>query len=320
MVFQLQRGLFTTDFSDHYAVLGVPIGADAKEIRKSYLKIARRLHPDSTAIVSETDKQLAAQLLSKLVNPAWEILSNDQQRQEYTLLLKLKGQAAARNPSAIAHLGGLAQKVMETKPLAHAYRSAAQEISGQQYELLDQALELIEQLSEVNLIYLARSEGDFQPSTVAPAPSAPPTEHPTPSATPAAAAPATPSAATPTASTARHSLAEPYYNRAEIAFRRQNYAQAILELRDAIKLDAKESRYQSLLGMVYLEQKQGTMARIHFDKALELNPQDPLALAGKQKLQGSAQTLTAKATTKPADPMAKQSGGLFGGLFGNKKK
>jgi curved DNA-binding protein CbpA len=310
MVFQIQRGLFTADFTDHYAVLGIPIGADAKDIRKSYLKIARRLHPDSGTIAGDTDKQLAEQLLSKLVNPAWEKLSNETQRQEYTILLKLKGQAAARSSEAIAGLGNLAQTVIHASNLDHAYRHALQEVMEKQYDQLDQTVELIAQLSELNLAYLARTEGEPTASAAfAPTPQTPDSSEAAPTPPPVS------------KSITRNSLAEPYYNRAEIAFRRQNYAQAIVELRDAIKLDAKESRYQSLLGMVYLEQKQGTMARIHFDKALELNPQDPLALAGKQKLRPStAQAAAAQAAAKSKEAKAQQAGGLFGGLFGNKKK
>ncbi|NET53020.1 MAG: J domain-containing protein, partial [Merismopedia sp. SIO2A8] len=77
MSFQIERGLFKFDFTDHHAVLGIPIGADKKEVRKRYLKIARNLHPDSSKAEGEAEKQQANQLLSKLVNPAYEQLSKD---------------------------------------------------------------------------------------------------------------------------------------------------------------------------------------------------------------------------------------------------
>jgi hypothetical protein len=41
MSFQIERGLFKFDFTDHHAVLGIPVNADVKEVRKRYLKIAR---------------------------------------------------------------------------------------------------------------------------------------------------------------------------------------------------------------------------------------------------------------------------------------
>jgi hypothetical protein len=77
------------------------------------------------------------------------------------------------------------------------------------------------------------------------------------------------------------------------------------------------------MGMTYLRQKQPTMAKIHFNKALSIDPQDPIALEGKQKLdpptaKPSTQGTTPKLAAKATQP--KPSGGLFGGLFGGKKK
>jgi curved DNA-binding protein CbpA len=68
MALQLDKGLFSADFMDHYAILGVPLDIDPKEIRKVYLQIARRLHPDSSSLTSERDRALASQLLSKWQN------------------------------------------------------------------------------------------------------------------------------------------------------------------------------------------------------------------------------------------------------------
>ncbi len=75
MSFRVDSGLFKFDFTDHHAILGVPVDADAKDIRKRYLKIARRLHPDSSSFLDSTEKEWANQLLAKLVNPAYEKLS-----------------------------------------------------------------------------------------------------------------------------------------------------------------------------------------------------------------------------------------------------
>lgn len=81
------------------------------------------------------------------------------------------------------------------------------------------------------------------------------------------------------------------------------------------------------MGMIYLKQKQGTMAKIHFNKALQLNPQDTMAQEGKQQLERSHPDSTATAANAKAAPKAtpakkpddKAGGGLFG-LFGGKKK
>ncbi|MBC6474524.1 MAG: DnaJ domain-containing protein [Hormoscilla sp. GM102CHS1] len=45
MSFLIQKGLFKTDFTDYHAILGVPVYAENKEIRKRYMKIAKKLHP-----------------------------------------------------------------------------------------------------------------------------------------------------------------------------------------------------------------------------------------------------------------------------------
>ncbi len=312
MVFQIQRGLFSSEFVDHYALLGMPINSEAKEIRKGYLKIARLLHPDSGALASAQDKQFAEQVLSKLINPAWECLAQEKAKTEYDLLLKLKGRMAAGDPASTQGLSSVAQSLLAKNDVELEYRALVQALTATQFTSLSNCEEITAQLSELNLIYLIKSEARSTSSGVYPRATPASTEEP-------AAATAQPST-NPYA--ARQSLAEPYFNRAEMAFKRQNYPQAVLELRDALKLEPDNNRFHSLLGKVYLEQKQGTMARIHFDKALSLNAEDPIALEGKQTLQ----KMTAKAasggnakTKGTAGDKDNKSPGLFGGLFGKKK-
>jgi curved DNA-binding protein CbpA len=311
MVFQIQRGLFSSEFVDHYALLGMPINSEAKELRKGYLKIARLLHPDSGALASAQDKQFAEQVLSKLINPAWECLAQEKAKIEYDLLLKLKGRLAAGDPKSTEGLSSVAQSLLAKNDVELEYRALVQALTATQFTKLSSCEEITAQLSELNLVYLIKAEARSTSSGVY--------QRATPTSTEEASATAQP-ATNPYA--ARQSLAQPYFNRAELAFKRQNYPQAVLELRDALKLEPDNNCFHSLLGMVYLEQKQGTMARIHFDKALSLNASDPIALEGKQTLQ----KMTAKATsggnakTKgAAGDKASKSPGLFGGLFGKKK-
>ena len=104
------------------------------------------------------------------------------------------------------------------------------------------------------------------------------------------------------------------------------YAQAILELRDALNISPKDSRCHSLMGMVYLKQNQLTMAKVSIKRALELNPLDPNAIKAKVQLERLGQSLEAKSSGTGAKPSAQggqnketKGGGLFG-LFGGKKK
>ncbi len=312
MVFQIQRGLFSSEFVDYYALLGMPLFSDGKDVRKSYLKIARRLHPDS-ATLSSSDKQFAEQLLSKLINPAWECLVQEKSKIEYDLLLKLKAKEAAGNPNSTEGLSSIAQALLDSIEVESEYRALIQSLTAKQFEHLSQSEELTAQISELNLVYLIKTEGNWTSGggiamkfTGKPSPAEPEISTAPPSTN---------------SSAVRQSLADPYFNRAEIAFKRQNYPQAVLELRDALKLEPNNGRSHSLLGMVYLAQKQGTMARIHFDKALSLNASDAMALEGKQMLQKMTSKPSTVATAK-GGTNAKDGGkspGMFGGLFGKKK-
>ncbi len=320
MVFQIEkRGLFMLDLTDHHAILGVPVDADAKEIRKYYLKIARRLHPDSCTAEGEAAKQLASQLLSKLVNPAWEQLSQEKSRTEHTLLLKLKGQGAQRKQADIEIVGSLAKQLATTNvtALEHFYKSALQDMGERQYQQLDQVGEVTAQISELNLVYLMRKEGQGDSSNQQAGKQIFTGEAGKTTSPGTAMTAANQPAATPR----RETMAEQYYRRAEEFFSKGNFAQATLELRDALKIEPHNSRCHSLMGMVYLRQNQGTMAKIHFNKALAADPQNEMAIVGKQRLEGGVDKAPAPAS-KPGGGKSgdKPAGGLFGGMFGGKKK
>ncbi|MBF2029361.1 MAG: DnaJ domain-containing protein [Oscillatoriales cyanobacterium C42_A2020_001] len=333
MSFQIDRGLFLFDFVDQHAVLGVPIDADTQTIRKRYLKIARRLHPDSCASESEEDKQRASQFLSKLVNPAWEKLSQEKERVEYDLVVKLKAQQAAKQGGI--ELGNLGKELSIASNPDHFYRASLKSLADKQFEHLDQALDIIGQLSELNMVYLMRKEGQGAVATADANKKTIYTGSNIPDSSQSSNRPV--ATKTPNTSPRRESVADQYCRRAEGYTAKNNFAQAVLELRDALQLEPRNSRCHALLGTVYLRQNQATMARIHFDKALETDPQNAIAIEGKQKLdllqqkntgktsaatQGtktSAKTSPQKPSPKSNKPDDKSGGGLFG-LFGGKKK
>lgn len=340
MSFQIERGLFSFDFVDQHAILGVPVDADAQAIRKRYLKIARRLHPDSGALENEADKQRASEFLSKLVNPAWEKLSQEKERVEYDLLLKLKGQQANTNRASL-ELSNLGRDLSTASNPDHFYRASLKSLADKQFEQLDQALDIIGQMSELNMIYLMRREGQGITTT----PEAKKTIFTGSNLPDSSQSPVRPPGTQPAEPTQRReTVADQYCRRAEGYVAKNNFAQAVLELRDALQLEPKNSRCHALLGMVYLRQRQTTMARIHFDKALETEPQNAMALDGKQKLELWQKSTGGKATppaagdkptaqkpaagqkpnpnqksgTKPQKPDDKSSGGGLFGLFGGK--
>ncbi|WP_375512722.1 tetratricopeptide repeat protein [uncultured Nostoc sp.] len=316
MSLKIDRGLFKYDFIDHHAVLCVPVDADVKEIRKRYLKIARRLHPDSSFTESASQKELGNELLSKLVNPAYEKLCGDRTRTEYILILSQIGKRLIQESTSVTLNTELARQLAQTPNLDHFYRSAIAKIGETQYDSLEQALQVIAQLSELNLVYLMRSAS--KPSAAPHSPAQPKVESGTPQSN-------TPKN-TPPAPGKEDLIVEQYVRRAQSLIDKNQFTQAKVELQEALKLEPKNSRCHSLIAMVYLKQNQLKMAKIHFDNALKLDPNDEKALQWKPKIdkalgqQSSDHKVTSSANNGDKQPDKSGSGGLFGGLFGGKKK
>jgi curved DNA-binding protein CbpA len=325
MSLKIEQGLFNLDFTDYHAILGVPVDADIKDIRKGYLKIARRLHPDSCAQDAESDRQRAAEFLSKMVNPAYEKLSQERNYSEYCVLLRIKGQQALKQQETVLLISEPARKLAAASDIDNFYRITLRNLAEKQYEHLGQTLDLTGQISEMNLVYLMRKEGRGELNLGKKAAVGNAATEKSAIATPSNKAPAVQTTDT---------LVSAYLRRAQEFEKKQDYSRVILELRDATQIDPKNSNCHSRLGEIYLKTNQAKMAKIHFTKALELNPNDEAALIGMKKVDGSSTpTRTAigtlagkksgkvdpKATPKSGKVDPKPEGGLFG-LFGGKKK
>ncbi|MEB3358765.1 MAG: J domain-containing protein [Synechococcales bacterium] len=313
MAFKIERGLCKDEFIDHHAVLGISVEADAKDVRKRYLKIARRLHPDSSAIKTDEERQFANELLSKLVNPAYEKLSQEKEATEYGLLLKLKGQQANRQQDTILLTSDPSRQLAAASDLAGQYRSILKELTEQQYENLKQVLDLIGQISEVNLVYLMRREQAGGPPSRRPAADAPAAKQ---SPVSTASVPSTPQRPP---KSSKEELVDAYRRRAHEHEQKGNHREAILELREALKIAPDSNDCHSQLGSIYLKSNQSTMAKIHFKKALDINPNDPIAASGMRRIdpkgaQAAQPSSQAKGKSEPS------KGGLFGLFGGGKKK
>ncbi|MDZ8054049.1 MAG: tetratricopeptide repeat protein [Aulosira sp. ZfuVER01] len=318
MSLRIDRGLFKYDFIDHHAVLCIPVDADVKDIRKRYLAIARLLHPDTNGAASASEKQLASEFLSKLVNPAYEKLSAERTRAEYMIVLSQMGKRLVQESTAVDIHSNLG-KQLATAPESNVnqlYKTAIAKLAETQYQSLQQVPQVIAQISELNLVYLMRSAGK---SLAAPPP---PLIQPTVNSVPPKPNPAPP----PPLPANEDSAVEHYFRRAQTLIDKNQFAQAQVELQDALKLEPKNSRCHSLIALVYLKQNRLKMAKIHFDNAIKLDPNDKTALEWKPKLDKAlGQTSGNSKGNSPANAAGKQSdksggGGLFGGLFGGKKK
>jgi tetratricopeptide (TPR) repeat protein len=323
MSFQVKRGLAEFGYSDHYAVLGLGIDASAEEIRKRYLKLARLLHPDSAAA---TDKELASQVLSKLVNPAYQYLCQEKERTDFSLLLKLVGQRANLEFDPAKFFYPTPQALLTAAEYESLYQETLQELSEQQFGQLNQVVPVIEHLSELNLALLMRREaapsghrssvsGVETVPVVAAVPTAPEVAVTTQARQP-----------TENRTLSSDDFIRQYVTRAETLIAKQLYQDALKELRDALKkLDPQNSRCHALIGVIYLKQNQPKMAKVHLNQALKSDPNNAEALEGMKELKKQeAQIAKAPQPSAKATQIGTKGGkteerrGLFG-LFGGKK-
>ena len=291
----MTKGLFKYDFTDQHAILGIPLDAEFSDIRKRYMKIARRLHSDTCSFEDQADKDWANQFLSKVVNPAYNKFSKDSDRKEYNLLVTAIGKRVAKEQAKMQIESAAAKQLATAKDLEEAYKTAVSKLALKQYESVAETQDAIAQISELNMVYLLRKER----------------QDPTEDKRPEKKDPLTP---TPTPDPDRDSLAYRSCRRAQGFMDSKNYAKASLELKEALKREPKHSKAHALLAMCYFQQNQATMAKLEVQKALASNPEEPTALEVKKKLEQSA---AYEAKSKKNEG---KLGGFFGSLFGGKKK
>ncbi len=315
---QVNRGLFKLDLVDHHAVLGVPLDADSKQVRKRYLKIARKLHPDSLRTATDEQKQQASELLSKLVNPAYETLSQEKSAVEHKLSLRLKGEQLKAQPSMLALSTEHSKKVANSNNVDYAYSNALKILVLEQYDSLDGVVDTIGEISELNAVYVMRQGGP--PGQVE-------TKEPQPVTDDggSTADDTTTKVTVMSHRERRAQLIESFINRAKEFEYKGNFSRAIVELREAVKAHPQNPRCHAELGRMYMRSKQLKMAGIHTKRALELEPDNDMASDVKKKLDAYARRNpppdappTGKRSSK--GPKKPSGGGLFGGLFGGKKR
>lgn len=68
--------------ASHYDTLGVADGAPPDDVRRAYLDLARRLHPDRWIDAASAERQAAERRMQE-VNEAWRVLGNPGRRLAY---------------------------------------------------------------------------------------------------------------------------------------------------------------------------------------------------------------------------------------------
>ena len=301
-------------FTDPYALLGVSVAADDRRILKRYHAIAKQLHAD-TLINTPGDpealaelKQFAAQVLPKLVNPAYQRLKQDKGRSEVLATLRFKVRRLSRDQQIqpTSDLGKALLTIHEAE-VDVFYEHAVDQLGDRQYTALDPFEDFTQQLGELNLVYLRRKMGApvirekrtglmattsiNRPATSVVDP--PPFEEPVASGL---------------------VYAERHFGRAQEYLKGKNAAAAIQELKDALKLDPKNSSYHCLIGQAYLLHSLPGMAKVHFTQALRLNPGNAVALKYAKQLNVNL-TDSPRPTPEAVPVPVSGKRSLFGGLF-----
>lgn len=182
----------------------------------------------------------------------------------------LRLEARGLQPTALTLQSTVAEELIAMSALEGEvfYEKAIASYAEVQYQLLDEAYQITQQLNKLNLTYLYLrspepliakvptsmiSEVKFQPveltleqiTNIQPLPI---------------------------------NYAQRHYQRAIQYAKQAKWTLAVGELRDAIKLESNNSDYYALIGFVHLRQNFPGMAKVYIRQALKLNPQQPLAL------------------------------------------
>jgi curved DNA-binding protein CbpA len=301
MSFQLDRGLFQFEFTDRHAILGVSVNAEETSIRERYQSVARLLHPDSGQWKTDADRQFAVKLFSRLISHAYGQLSRQSHLQEQLIMLELLGKRLVQESSSIQIIDPLCQQLYQSgNDFEQVYNQLLSQMVAQQYRALDQSEQIINQISELNMVYLLRKQLQSVRST-------PPNSS-------TATSPV--SGATNTSSSTELAKASPIegaLRRAEDYMTSQNWTKAVPEIKEVIAIEPNNARAHTLLGLVYLNQKQMTMAKLSINKAVQLAPRDPQVIKAKQDFDRlSNPTANSAKTAAPGT-----NKGMFG-LFGKK--
>lgn len=249
---------------DHYAVLGVPIDADLDEVRKNYRNKTKLLHPDR--FFHDPSKRKSAEfLLSRVVNPAFETLSNVDRRRDYDLLLRLASIKFRDNQTPLPD----APEVLRLSParnmeeLKILYRKEVEQLTKEQYaDLNDNHLTNVLSIVNLGFLILSIPLEKYSVSKV--------------TSSEANNVPATSETAVETAKDASN-WSQRHFERAKELVEKHQFKEAIRSFKEAIRLSPSESSYYSHLGLAYLGQGFPGMAKAEFQRALQLNPKDEIA-------------------------------------------
>ena len=297
LISDFKHGLFKYEVKDYYAILGVPVTANAKEIRIRYLKLAYQLHPDTNRVETKAEKDRDSSILSKILNPAYENLYKDKLRRECQLIFSDIANRLISDLDKITFSSEIAKKLLQEdqKKLEKLYEETIDKIRKDQYQDFNKIPVKIGLLSELNMIYLVRQKqeeasqvtGRNYRSTPIASSEGVITQATRASNDPGVSEDTTIGKKSSTTQQEPLTPLEKLIMNATKHIETSNYEPALFDLREAVKLDANSAVAHALLGSVYLEQDNKTYGRIHINKAVSLDSDHPEVKKAQKKLEAS---------------------------------
>ncbi len=280
---------------DPFALLGVSISADDKRLTKRYRQVAKQLHPDALfnqtlsnqtqtgdAQPQDLTPNVAAQVISRLVNPAYQKLKHQKSRTETITLLRLRVRRLVRSERLIpTFLEAQQLDTLEEAEIDVFYEQALSQLAAIQFHSLADLHVRSLAIGQINLVYLRRKMADL---VIRPKPAGLISNETTSTETPIQTA--------PSSNTAKETnFARQHTDRAKIYLNQKNYEKAVQELRDALKLSPQSPEIHSIIGQTYYKQNLSGMAKAHFRQALKLKPDHKVALKYVKRLGLTAEDL-----------------------------
>ncbi|MEM6836933.1 MAG: DnaJ domain-containing protein [Cyanobacteria bacterium P01_C01_bin.120] len=300
-------------FSDPYAILGVSVAADERRIAKRYRQIAKRLHPDQLLGAHAEQREFANTVLTRLVNPAYQRLKQDKGRAETLATLRFKVRRLTRE-NQLNFQGDLSKQLfgIDEAEVEILYEKGLTELSESQYASVENFTTQAAAIAELNLAYLRRKMGDpvireKRTGLMSASSSAVVNKG---------------SEAAPTPAKSKEAQTVDYGQRhvmrAKTYIASKSYAEAVQELRDAVRIEPNNSNYHTMLGQAYLMQKMVGMAKVHVRQALKLDSQNAVARKYAKQLEIELPS-SATASNKPKNVNGHaKKGGLFS-FFGSRR-
>ncbi|AFZ52413.1 DnaJ domain-containing protein [Cyanobacterium aponinum] len=290
LISDLKGGLFKYEVKDYYAILGLPISASPKDIRLRYLKLAYQLHPDTNQAETRENREKASTILSKLVNPAYENLYKDKLRKECQLIFSEISMRLAPMAKEMTLSGEIPKKLLrEEANFNKMYQDLIETLAKEQYQDLSKLAVKIGLLSELNMIYLVRQKQGELGKVMGGASSN--VEPKIAVSEPIITAAPEQSGNTGVSQQVEEkeekvpvSRLEKLISSAKNHIEQFNPDAALFDLREAVKIDANSAVAHAMLGSVYLLQNNLPYGRIHINKAVGIDSNNPTVKKAQEEL------------------------------------